>query len=211
MSSGSPFSFVHVLLVLALIAVLWFFTSRARRERHEAWSTFAARNDWVFSKSKEGGMEIQGLHQERQLSVLTESRHGGNGHRIVTVVRLELGDALPPELTLEPEGLGDRFMKLFGVKDEEVGDAELDEALDLQHVTPESRAVLRNPRVRERVLALRDAYKRFSIVGGLLEAEQDGVPDTVAELDTLVAPAFALSRALDEAAGLSPEERVVPA
>ncbi|MFP2926431.1 hypothetical protein ACLESO_14665 [Pyxidicoccus sp. 3LG] len=202
MVSGSPFSLTHVLLFVAVAAAVYLFRWYSMRRRHGDWSTFAARYDWVFSRSW-GSLEVQGLHQGRQFSLLTESRGSGNNERRVTVVRLELGDALPSELTLEPEGLGDRFLKLFGKNDEEVGDAELDEALDLRNVTPESRAVLRAPRVRQQLLALKEHYARFSIVGGLLEAEQHGVPDTVAELEQLVAPALALSKALDEAAGPS--------
>ncbi|MBZ4415349.1 hypothetical protein [Myxococcus sp. RHSTA-1-4] len=193
-------SAVSAAIFMAFLALGVSALRRHWNRRRETWNTFASRHDWGFSE-KWGAVEVQGLFLGQQLSVLTESRGNGKHGREVTVLRLDLGMTLPPELTLSPEGLGDKFLKLFGGKDEEVGDEELDRALDVKRLSPESRAALRAPRVREHLLSLHARCARFSIEAGLLEAEWRGVPDTVDALEALVAPALRLAEALHEAAG----------
>jgi hypothetical protein len=194
----------YVPLVVALVLVILVLAWQGWKRRLQAWKTFAARHDWSFS-NRWGSLEIQGLFLGQQLSVLTERRGAGKNRREVTVLRLELA-ALPSELTLEPEGLGDKLLKFFGRRDEEVGDAEFDAAFDLEDVSPETRALLRKPRVREQLLMLKRTFSRFSIEAGLLEAERRGVPHTVEALESLVAPALELARALHEAGGGTREQ-----
>jgi hypothetical protein len=196
-----------VLLVLALASwggAVWLSLKR----RRESWSAFAARNDWSCTTSAWwDSPKIRGRFLGRAFSLCTESRGSGKSQHTVTVLRLELGDTVPPSLHLEPEGLGDKFLKLFGRKDEEVGDKELDAALDLKGVSPEARSILLAPRVRRPLLTVRSHYPRFSIVSGTLMAEQADVADTVDALEALVAPALDLGKALD-AVARNPEERV---
>ncbi|WP_148282212.1 hypothetical protein [Corallococcus coralloides] len=70
-----------------------------------------------------------------------ETEHLGHGRdfHIVTIVRHGLGNGLPREVTIRSESLGDRVLGLFGTKDEDVGDASLDKALDLRNLTPKAR------------------------------------------------------------------------
>jgi len=152
-------------------------------------------------------MEVEGLYQGQQLSLLTEQRGSGKSRYTVAVVRLDVSHALPVELSLEPETLGDRFLKLVGKRDEELGDAALDEAFDLKRLSPDARAVLRAPRVARPLLRLPRLFSRFSIEGGLLEVEQRGVPETPEGLEALVAPVLELADALGVVAA-TPEEQM---
>lgn len=206
MSGASPKHVLQFLLLAAALAGLAYFTWRANQRRRKAWSDFAARHDWSFEESW-GDMEVRGPFLGGELRLRTEMRRRGKSREIVTVLQLSLGDTLPPSLVLEPEGLGDKFLKLFGRKGEEVGDEALDAALDLKHVSPEARSILLAPRVREPLLALHRQYSRFSIESGRLTAEQRGLPETVGALELRVAPALALAEALDVVAR-HPEERV---
>ncbi|QSQ20302.1 hypothetical protein JY651_34290 [Pyxidicoccus parkwayensis] len=197
--AGLPLgTYVPALLIALFLALMTFALLRSRKNQHEAWKGLAARHDWTFSETP-GAMEVQGLHQGRQLSLLTEKRGAGKHRHHVTVLRLDLGDVLGRDLVLEPEGLGDRFLKLFGRRDEETGDAELDAALDLKRVSPEVRALLRAPEVGRRLLALREQAASFSIVAGMLEVEHHGIPETLGALEARVAPALELADALSTA------------
>lgn len=187
---------LFVVLVLALAA-------RDKRRQRKAWRVFATRRGWSFTTSKDF-MEVQGLHQDRQLSLLTEVRGRGKGSHHVMVLRLDVSDLVPQELHLETEGLGDKFLKLFGVRDEELGDVALDSALDLKGLSPESRVLLTAPQVGEHLLRAHRHYQRFSIVAGLLEAEHQGIPSSAEKLEAHTAPALALADTLIQAAGRAP-------
>lgn len=187
---------LFVVLILALAA-------RDKRRQRKAWLVFATRRGWSFTSSKDF-MEVQGLHQDRQLSLLTEVRGRGKGSHQVMVLRLDVSDLVPQELHLETEGLGNKFLKLFGVRDEELGDVALDSALDLKGLSPESHALLTTPQVGEHLLRAHRHYQRFSIVAGLLEAEHRGVPQSTETLETHIAPALALADTLIQAAGRAP-------
>ncbi|MFY2562421.1 hypothetical protein ACN469_32805 [Corallococcus terminator] len=200
----SPLFPVLALLGTALFAVLVLaLAARDKRRQRKAWLVFATRRGWSFTSSKDF-MEVQGLHHERQLSLLTEVRGRGQGTYQVMVLRLDVSDLVPQELTLETEGLGDKFLKLFGTRDEELGDVALDSALDLKGLSPESRALLTTPQVGEHLLRAHRHYQRCSIVAGLLEAEHRGVPQSTEALETHIAPALALADTLIQAAGRAP-------
>lgn len=194
------------LLVIAVVPLIAYGAWKQHVRRREAWRALAQAHGWSFNHSW-GSLEVEGLYQGQQLSLLTERRGHGKNSYSVTVLRLDLGHALPPELSLEPEHFGDRLLKAFGVKDEELGDAALDEAFDLERLSPQARAVLRAPRVAPRLLALPRAYPRFSIEAGLLEAEQRGIPATREALEGLLAPALALADAL-HAVAADPSEQM---
>lgn len=195
---------VLALLGTALFAVLVLaLAARDKRRQRKAWLVFATRRGWSFTSSKDF-MEVQGLHQDRQLSLLTEVRGRGQGTYHVMVLRLDVSDLVPQELHLETEGLGNKFLKLFGARDEELGDVALDSALDLKGLSPESHALLTKPQVGEHLLRAHRHYQRFSIVAGLLEAEHRGVPQSTETLEAHIAPALALADTLIQAAGRAP-------
>jgi hypothetical protein len=64
--------------------------------------------------------------QQRRVTKATD----GGIRPIVTLVRHGLGNGFPREVVIRPEPLGDTVRRLFGNKDEDVGDASLDNALD---------------------------------------------------------------------------------
>jgi hypothetical protein len=202
LSTESP----AALLGFAALAVFLFLSSwYAWSRQRAAWKTFAARHDWSLTSSW-GDLELQGSYNERRLGLHTEKRTGTEDHtgarkkvRNYTVVRLDLRDVLPPKLTLKTEGLGYRAFDWLGSRDEELGDPELDAALDLQRVTPRVRDLLLAPGVREQLLALRDQSLGFFIENGILVVEHLGVPGTTDALEGLVGPVMDLGDALDTA------------
>lgn len=206
MSGDSVQSLLLSLLFLAVLLLVAYVLWTRYQRRLEAWRALARQHGWSFRNSW-SALEVEGLHDGQQLSLLTERRGHGKHRYTVTVVRLDVSHALPPELSLEPEGLGDRFLKLLGRRDDELGDEALDEAFDLKRLSPKARAVLRAPRVVPCLLQLRRSFARFSIEAGLLEVEQPGVPGTDAELEALLAPVLDLADALGRVTG-HPEEQL---
>ena len=206
-----PVLFVGGLLLL----VGWAFYSTRQHSlrQREAWSAFAERRDWGYTARGStlalNILEAQGPHRGYQVSLLTEPRSHGRKRHMVTVLRVDLSNLVPPELALTPE---DRLRKLSGGKDAEqedakLGHAELDSALELQGVTPRARELLQGGRVQKHLLKAHKAYAPFSIENGLLEAVQRGVPETPEALEALMAPALELVDALDEAARELKERR----
>ncbi|MCP3104449.1 hypothetical protein LZ198_36855 [Myxococcus sp. K15C18031901] len=198
--------YVVIGLTLGLLAGGFVYAVWEQRRRHDAWSGFAAERGWNFSESW-GAMEVQGLYQGQQLSVATETRGRGKGRYTTTVVRLDLGDSVPPELHVEREGLGNKLLKLVGVRDEELGDAELDAALDLKGLSPESRQLLLADAVATALLEVRRHNERFCIISGLLEAEHRGTPNSPDKLAARVDPLLALADALHAESGRVRERR----
>ncbi|MFP2913000.1 hypothetical protein ACLESD_49940 [Pyxidicoccus sp. 3LFB2] len=206
MSGTSPKLILQLLLLVAALGGFAYVSWRVHQRRRKVWSEFAARHDWSLKESW-GDLEVRGPFLGGELRLRTETRRRGKNRETVTVLQLSLGDTVPQSLVLEPEGLGDKFLKLFGRKGEEVGDEALDAALDLKNVSPETRSILLAPRVREPLLALHRESSDFSIKSGRLTAEQRGMPETLGALELRVAPALALAEALDVVAR-HPEERV---
>lgn len=186
-------------VVAALIGV---FRWKQWKRRMAAWRSFADQRGLDFNLTEgffryaPGTLTMQGLYQDLPLLLFTEYRGSGKSRHLVTVLQLELGSTLLPGLTLKPEGLGEKVLKLFGLKDEEVGDEALDAAFQLKNVTARSRAMLLSPRVRGSLMRLGRAYSDFSIEAGYLRVEQLGMPETAEELDTFLSPALGLARAL---------------
>ncbi|MBZ4407584.1 hypothetical protein ACJ2CR_22265 [Myxococcus faecalis] len=205
-SEHAPYLMLALMVLIALgIIVLG---AREKRQQRQAWRIFATRQGWTFSQASDV-LEVQGLYREQQLSLLTEKHGTGKGARFVTVLRLELTDALPQELQLETETVGDKFLKLFGKVDEEVGDAALDAALNLRDLSPRTRELLLTPSLREPLLRAHRHYHRLCIIAGMLEVAKEGVPTSPEDLEALVAPALALADALHLSTGqaLPPHSR----
>ena len=187
-----------VFQALAFLAALLWLGAALRRsvtQPRRAWSAFAARRDWGFTTSgkRSSVMELQGQHRGHELSLLTEARDGSEKRCDVTVLRMDLSDTVPRQFALPPE---DRLFKLLGGQDAQVGDAELDAALELQ-----------GARVRQHLLEVHRTYEHFTLEEGLLEAVYRGIPKTLEELETVLAPALELVDALDEAARQARERR----
>jgi hypothetical protein len=187
-----------ILQALAFLAALLWVGAAIRRsqtKQRRVWSAFATRRGWGFTTSgkRSSVMELQGQHQGHELSLLTEGRGGSEKRCDVTVLRMDLSDTMPRQLSLTPE---DRLFKLLGGKDAQVGGAELDAALELQ-----------GARVRQHLLEVHRAYEHFTLEEGLLEAVYRGIPKTLEELETVLAPALELVDALDEAARQARERR----
>ncbi|AKQ63710.1 hypothetical protein A176_000622 [Myxococcus hansupus] len=137
----------------------------------------------------------------------TEHRRIGNSSQFFTVVRLPLNDSLPAELRIVPERFGDKLLKVFGKGDDEVGDAALDEALEIRNLSDAARRVLRAPRVREQLLLLQQHSSHFSIHNEALQVDKRGMPDNVDTLESFVVPALELADALLDAATKERERR----
>lgn len=106
MSSLFLTSLLAALVSVAFLTLVGLAVLRTRRRRREAWKALAARHAWSFTEVR-GDLEVQGLHDGRQLSLLTERRGSGQHSHNIAVLRLDLGDVLGRSLMLEDEELGD--------------------------------------------------------------------------------------------------------
>jgi hypothetical protein len=191
-----------------LYLLLWVWPNHQRK----GWRAVAKRLGWkvtelhAFSRM-EVGLEVTGLHKGRKFSLRPELRPSGGDRNTVYKLRLELGGTLPKDLSLKSEGLGSRFLNLLGSQDEQLGDAELDSALELKQLTPQARAVLLAPPVRQRLLAMHkrfhgvEYFAHFTIENGRFEAEfRPGVIAPRKQLEEVVTLVLGLADALDAAA-----------
>lgn len=198
-SVSSGFILAALLLATVVTVVAWQ-TFHTARKTKQAWRAFATAHGWSYTEIARE-IEVLGVHHGAQVSLVTETQGRTKGSPFRTVLRVDLSDALPSGLHLETKHLIDKVLKLAGKRDEEVGDRELDSALYLKDLTPQVRAFLVAPQVRDHLLRASKGSMRLVIIGGLLEAEHPGVPDTTVELEKHVAPTLALVEALQTAAG----------
>ncbi|WP_169343155.1 hypothetical protein [Pyxidicoccus fallax] len=186
---------------LFVATIIGFVRWRRWQQQVATWEDFANRNDWTIRVTpgfmySTGTLEMQGRDQGIPVSLLTEHRDFGRHWHVVTILRLPLGDVVPPGLSVKPSRMGPMMSKFFGVEDEKVGDAALDDALVLQHVTPAVRALFFKPGVKGPLLKLGRACSNFSIESGTLTVEQMDVPRTPVELEGFMSPGLGLARAL---------------
>ena len=184
---------------LLFVGGLLFLAWRHTRRQRAVWRGFAARRDWDFTSTGKmtAVMEIQGLYQGHQVSLLTERRGSGKSREDVTVLRVDLGKAVPRHLALSPE---DRVFNFIDGKEGPALDAALVVALQRGVLTPAVQQLFQAPRVRRHLLELGRSSLRYSIEERLLEAEHRGIPETVEALEAVLAPALELVDALNEAA-----------
>ncbi|MCP3057711.1 hypothetical protein LXT21_02855 [Myxococcus sp. K38C18041901] len=159
----------------------------------QTWEGFAKTRGWSFMARSgfmysAGTMEMKGRYAGRSITVETEHRGFGRYFHIVTIVRHGLGNGFPREVAIRPETLDDTVLRLFGTKDEDIGDASLDNALDLRNVTPKARAILLSPGMRQPLLDLARAFETFSIENGVLTVTVVAVPRTPLEMYELLKP-----------------------
>ncbi|MFP2960917.1 hypothetical protein ACLEPN_24680 [Myxococcus sp. 1LA] len=203
MNGFQPGIFASVFGVGFGIASLIGYVRRQRwKQQLQVWEEVAAERGWQFQSTpgfrySAGTLPLKGTHAGRSLTVETEHRGTGKQFNIFTIVRHERGIGFPRELTIGPETLrGDKFLKLFGVKGEQAGNASLDAALGLHDVTPKVRAFLRHGDMQRTLLNVDHAFRTFTIKGGGLTAEVLDVPRTRAGLYALLTPVRGLADAV---------------
>jgi hypothetical protein len=192
--SNAAFALFSIVIVGLIILNSWYIN----RRRRGAWGAFA---DQYGLRLAPRELRITGTHEGRQVELEMQQRRSGNSTYGVTVLRMALSDAFPPGFSLEREGLGDKFLKLFGKKDEEIGDEAFDKYFDLKNLSPTTAMLLRHLEVRQHLFDAAKAYQQFSISDGWLLAEKRGVPSKPEALEALIAPAFTLARTLESAHG----------
>ncbi|MCP3058664.1 hypothetical protein LXT21_07765 [Myxococcus sp. K38C18041901] len=205
-SAQSPY--LTLALAGLLIGAIYYLEAWYKRRRRQAWRIFATRQGWTSSQSDEA-LEVQGFYRGRPFSLRTEATTLSQGDPAITVLRMELSDAAPPELLLETKSLRDTFRMRFSPVGEKVGDVELDTLLNLHNLSPRTRELLLTPSLREPLMHAYRYYWRLSIFAGTMEAERQGVPTSPEKLEALIAPALALADALHLSTGqaLPPHSR----
>jgi hypothetical protein len=193
MASTSP---LIPLLFFGLIGLGIFSSLYNLRQRYKAWRAFAHRHGLSLAPSRQ---HISGTYEGQQLELKVEQRGSGNNRRSVTVLLLGVSDVVSRSLFLEREGLGDKFLKLFGRPDEELGDDEFDRYFDLKNLDPESATLLRHPEVRHQLFTVAKTYRVFAIRQGQLLVETYGVPSSLEALESFIQPALVLVRTLKSA------------
>lgn len=161
----------------------------------QAWAEFASRHGMNAQH-----FHIEGSYEGYPLKVVRETRPPTKNGQTIIVLRLAVRGALPPEFSLEREGLGDKVLRFFGKQDTQIGDTDFDKHFDLKNVSPEMEEVLRQPAVQQHLYEMTNHYRLFFIRDGWIQAEQRKVPSTVEELEAFTGPALMLAHTLEEAA-----------
>ncbi|MDY7227120.1 hypothetical protein [Hyalangium rubrum] len=186
-----------LLLAAALIAfVSVYLLRRANAAQAAAWAAFARSHGMSMSPR---GLRIEGTYEGLPLTVEARYVRAGRGTYVAAVLRLNVAALLPPEFSLEREGLGDKALRLVGKGDPEIGDARFDALFDLKSLSPATASVLRHKGVQEHLYELARAYTAFRIRDGWIEAEQRMVPSTEEELEAFTGPALMLALTLEQA------------
>lgn len=186
-----PLILITTFLVIALF-IIW----KVHAVRVAAWAEFASRHDMHAD-----GLHLEGTYEGYPMRLETQTRGSGKSRYRVTVLHLSTNGALPPDFSLEPEGFGDKLLKLFGKRDAEIGDEQFDKRFDLRNLTSSTTRVLRNPSVQQHLYEMISHYRTFHIREGWIQAEQRGIPSTADALEELTGPALMLAHTLEEAAG----------
>jgi hypothetical protein len=179
-------------LVTVIISALIFW--KMHKARIAAWAEFASRHDMYAD-----GLRIEGTYEGYPLRLETQSRGSGKSRYTVTVLYLTANGALPPDFSLEPEGFGDKLLKLFGQGDPEIGDEQFDKSFDLGNLTPATTRVLRHRSVQQHLYEMVTHYRTFHIHGDRIQAERSGIPSTVDALEEFTGPALMLAHTLEQA------------
>ncbi|MCY0997395.1 hypothetical protein OWM54_09635 [Myxococcus sp. MISCRS1] len=191
---------------LGVASIIGYVRWKHWKQQLQVWEGFAKTRGWSFMARSgfmysAGTMEMKGRHAGRSITVETEHRGYGRHFHIVTIVRHGLGNGFPREVVIRPETLGDTVLRLFGNKDEDVGDASLDNALDLRNVTPKARTFLLRTEMKQPLLNLARAFEHFSIEDGVLTVAVIAVPRTTIELYELLKPVRELADAVRDTLG----------
>jgi hypothetical protein len=182
-------------LLITVFAIVCFIIWKVHKARVAAWAEFANRHGMHAD-----GLQIEGTYEGYPMRLETQTRGAGKHRHRVTVLHLSTNGALPPDFSLEPEGFGDKLLKLFGKRDEEIGDEQFDRRFGLSNLTASTTRVLRHPSVQQHLYELVSHYRTFHIREGWLQAERRDVPSTADALEELTGPALMLVHTLEEAA-----------
>jgi hypothetical protein len=183
-----------LLLLGSIVALVGYFVWKSHQARVAAWAKFASRHDMSAS-----GLRIDGTYEGYPMRLETETRGSGKHRYTVAVLRLSTNGALPPDFSLEREGLGDKVLKLFGRRDAEIGDERFDRLFDLSNLSRTTTQVLRDEAVQQHLYEMVRNYRAFHIKGTWIQAEHRRVPSTVEELEEFTGPALMLAHTLEEA------------
>jgi hypothetical protein len=186
-----------VILVFVLLSVLiagggGYLAWKAHTARLAAWAQFAQR----YGMSARG-LRLEGTYHGLPLSLETQMRGSGRNRYTVAVLRLPVSNALPPEFSLEREGLEDKLLRLFGQRDPEIGDERFDQLFELKNLSPATASVLREEPVQRHLYAMVKAYQHFHIRGGWLQAERRRIPASVEDLEEFPRQALMLAHTLE--------------
>ncbi len=184
------------LVFLGLAGLVAYSAWLGLRRRQQAWSDFAQRYGLMLTSVGLSNPRITGIYEGQHLELKVEQRGSGKSRYSVTVLHLRMSDVLSPDFFLEREGLGDKFLKLLGRKDEEIGHEDFDRYFDLKNLDPESATLLRHPDVQQHLFTVARTYHGFSIRHGFLSVEERTVPSSSEALESFVQPALALAQAL---------------
>jgi hypothetical protein len=185
---------LFILSLVLLTGVAVYFAMKAHKAQVAAWAEFARRHGMQAR-----GLKVEGSYEGYPLTVETQSRGSGKNSYTVAVLHLSLQEALPPEFSLEREGLGDKILRFFGKQDAQLGDTDFDKSFDLKNLAAPTAAVLRHSSVQQHLYELANHYQDFHIRGGWLQAERRKVPSTPDELEEFTGPALLLAQVLEEA------------
>ncbi len=184
-----------LIAIITVFAIAFFVTWKVHQWRVAAWAEFASRHGMHAD-----GLQIEGAYEGYPMRLETQTRGSGKNRYRVTVLHLSTNDALPPDFSLEPEGFGDKLLKLFGKRDPELGDEQFDRRFDLSNLTSSTIRVLRHPSVQEHLYEMIGHYRTFHIREGWIQAEQRDIPSTADALEEFTGPALMLAHTLEEAA-----------
>jgi len=189
--------FIFSLIFLGIMGLGLYAGWRNLRQRQRAWATFAEQHGLTLHSTEVMSLpHITGSYEGQQLELQVEQRGSGKNRTYVTVLHLDVIDAVSESLSLEREGLGDKILKVFGRNDEEIGDDDFDRYFDLKNLDPESATLLRHPDVQQHLFTVAKTYHHFDIRQGLLSVEKRTVPMSPEALESFVQPAIALAQAL---------------
>lgn len=187
------------LVLLGFAGLIFYSGWRNLRRRQEAWTAFAQRYGLMNTSTGLSEPHITGIYEGQHLELKVELRGSGKSRHNVTVLHIHVSDILSGDFSLEREGLGDKFLKLFGRKDDEIGHDDFDRYFDLKNLDPESTKLLHHPEVQRHLYTVSTAYHGFAIRHGFLSVERREVFMSPEALEAFVQPAIALAQALKSA------------
>jgi hypothetical protein len=175
------FAFAALSIGTLLIVLIW-----ASRREKKAWSAFALKHGLTASD----GPHVYGVYEGWALAITTDSRDSSQQTLPVTVFWLHLDGILPRDFSLLPT----YEMRLPHHKTPGLG------FWPLERLGPELRSQLSGATHQE-LERLASSYGSVSIQEGALTAKMVGIPKSVAQMESSLAPLVAIARLLDEVTG----------
>ncbi|MFH1465748.1 MAG: hypothetical protein ABIO70_15280, partial [Pseudomonadota bacterium] len=147
--------FFIVLIGLVVVAAVVKSSINTQQARARAWGQFAASRGLTFHEAPLGGTpRISGTWGGVPVTLALEYQGSGKNRTAYTRATARIQAALPRGLTVSAEGFADRFIKLLGGQDIQVGLPELDQKLRIKADDEGgARRVFQNWRFRQAVLS----------------------------------------------------------